>query len=69
MPIGELFDLEELSEICSSTGRSTFFLASAPMNASPLFLSSTRLLTDNILIGTWSGSEPTERISILLVAQ
>lgn len=69
MPIGELFDLEELSEICSSTGRSTFFLASAPMNASPLFLSSTILLTDNILIGTWSGSEPTERISILLVAQ
>ena len=32
MPIGELFDLEELSEICASTGRSTFFLASAPMN-------------------------------------
>lgn len=34
MPIGELFDLEELSEICASTGRCTFFLTSAPMNAS-----------------------------------
>lgn len=34
MPIGELFDLEELSEICASTGRYTFFLASAPMNVS-----------------------------------
>lgn len=32
MPIGELFDLEELSEICALTGTSTFFLASAPMN-------------------------------------
>lgn len=32
MPIGELFDLEELSEICASTKRYIFFLASAPMN-------------------------------------
>ncbi|RMZ24925.1 hypothetical protein D0859_11025 [Hortaea werneckii] len=33
MPIGELFDLEELAKICASTGRYTFFLSSAPMNA------------------------------------
>lgn len=32
MPIGELFDLEELAKICASTGRYTFFLSSAPMN-------------------------------------
>jgi hypothetical protein len=32
MPIGELFDLEELAKICASTGRYTFFLTSAPMN-------------------------------------
>jgi hypothetical protein len=69
MPIGELFDLEELSEICASTGRSTFFLASAPMNVRPLFFFPIRCLINNILIGTWSGSEPTERIGILLVAQ
>lgn len=34
MPIGELFDLEELSEICAATGRYTFFISSAPMNVS-----------------------------------
>lgn len=32
MPIGELFDLEELSNICESLGRYQFFLSSAPMN-------------------------------------
>ena len=32
MPIGELFDLEELAKTCASTGRYTFFLTSAPMN-------------------------------------
>lgn len=32
MPIGELFDLEELASVCASTGRYTFFLTSAPMN-------------------------------------
>lgn len=34
MPIGELFDLEELASVCASTGRYTFFLSSAPMNVS-----------------------------------
>ncbi|KAI1393115.1 uncharacterized protein F4822DRAFT_423579 [Hypoxylon trugodes] len=33
MPIGELFDLEALSKMCSSLGRYTFFLSSSPMNA------------------------------------
>ncbi|KAH8889034.1 hypothetical protein GQ53DRAFT_795461 [Thozetella sp. PMI_491] len=33
MPIGELFDLEELSRRSASTGRYTFFLSSSPMNA------------------------------------
>jgi hypothetical protein len=70
MPIGELFDLEELSKICASNGRSTFFLASAPMNVCPPILSSNwRYMADDAWIGTWSGSEPAERISILLVAQ
>ena len=70
MPIGELFDLEELSEICASTGRSTFFLASAPMNVSlPMSPSVWRHMTNDAWIGTWSRGESTERISILLVTQ
>ncbi|KAL3493360.1 hypothetical protein BJX62DRAFT_249749 [Aspergillus germanicus] len=32
MPIGELFDLEELARVCSNLGRYTFFLASEPVN-------------------------------------
>ncbi|OJJ96063.1 hypothetical protein ASPACDRAFT_35545 [Aspergillus aculeatus ATCC 16872] len=32
MPIGELFDLEELSQVCAAEKRYTFFLTSAPMN-------------------------------------
>ena len=32
MPIGELWDLEALSEMCAKQGRWTFFLSSAPMN-------------------------------------
>ncbi|KAH7303213.1 hypothetical protein B0I35DRAFT_485345 [Stachybotrys elegans] len=32
MPIGELFDLEELSRLCAKLGRYTFFLSSSPMN-------------------------------------
>jgi len=32
MPIGELFDLEKLSEHCQKTGRYTFFLSSEPCN-------------------------------------
>ncbi|KAM0271947.1 hypothetical protein ACHAQH_008886 [Verticillium albo-atrum] len=31
MPIGELFDLEELAEKCAERGRWTFFLTSAPL--------------------------------------
>ena len=34
MPIGELFDLEELSNICKEQGRWEFFLSSAPLNMS-----------------------------------
>lgn len=32
MPIGELWDLERLSEVCGRLGRWMFFLMSAPMN-------------------------------------
>ncbi|KAJ5585776.1 hypothetical protein N7450_005563 [Penicillium hetheringtonii] len=32
MPIGELFDLEGLSELCKAEGRWEFFVASAPLN-------------------------------------
>ncbi|PVH93411.1 hypothetical protein DM02DRAFT_721718 [Periconia macrospinosa] len=32
MPIGEMFDLEELSRICKEEGRWTFFLSSSPLN-------------------------------------
>ena len=34
MPIGELFDLEALSEHCHEKKRYTFFISSAPMNVS-----------------------------------
>lgn len=39
MPIGELFDLEELSIACDEANRYTFFLTSSPMNVSHSFLS------------------------------
>ncbi|KAJ6606026.1 hypothetical protein DFH09DRAFT_1016944 [Mycena vulgaris] len=32
MPIGEFFDLEELSQVCAETGRYTFFFSSWPLN-------------------------------------
>ncbi|PHH66350.1 hypothetical protein CDD81_7405 [Ophiocordyceps australis] len=32
IPIGELFDLEQLSQICRDTGRWDFFLTSSPFN-------------------------------------
>lgn len=32
MPIGEMFDLEELSERCKELGRWTFFVSSVPLN-------------------------------------
>lgn len=32
LPIGELFDLEELSKVAASKSRYSFFLASSPMN-------------------------------------
>jgi hypothetical protein len=32
MPIGELFDLERLSEYCEALGRWTFFFTSEPLN-------------------------------------
>jgi hypothetical protein len=31
-PIGELFDLETLSETCKRLGRWSFFMMSAPLN-------------------------------------
>lgn len=34
MPIGELFDLENLAEHCHACGRCTFFLSSVPLKAS-----------------------------------
>jgi kynurenine formamidase len=34
MPIGETWDLEELSRVCSNEGRWTFFLTSQPLNLS-----------------------------------
>ena len=36
MPIGEMFDLEDLSEMCKREGRSTFFLSSMPLKVSRL---------------------------------
>jgi len=32
MPIGEMFDLEELSKVCKETGRYAFFFTSWPLN-------------------------------------
>lgn len=34
MPIGEMFDLEELARHCRETGRWTFFLSSVPLKVS-----------------------------------
>ena len=32
MPIGEFFDLEELSKACAEAGKYTFFFSSWPLN-------------------------------------
>ena len=32
VPIGEMFDLEELSRLCRQLGRWTFFISSSPLN-------------------------------------
>jgi hypothetical protein len=32
MPIGEIWDLERLSEVCAENKKWTFFLTSAPLN-------------------------------------
>ena len=37
MPIGELFDLERLSEVCRGEGRWSFFFSSVPLKVSFLF--------------------------------
>ena len=36
MPIGEMFDLEELAEYCRQCGRWSFFLSSVPLKVSPI---------------------------------
>lgn len=36
MPIGEMFDLEELARHCESVGRWTFFLSSVPLKVSEI---------------------------------
>ena len=38
MPIGELFDLEELASHCRKVGRWSFFLSSVPLKVGPSFL-------------------------------
>lgn len=55
MPIGELFDLEELSKICAATGAYTFFLTSAPMNVSVLLMLMGNLQADLCRKGSWCG--------------
>ena len=37
MPIGELFDLEELARVCKRLKRMSFFVSSVPLNASREF--------------------------------
>ena len=49
MPIGELFDLEELARVCGELGRWSFFLTSAVMNVS-LFLGCPCLLMLMLLL-------------------
>jgi hypothetical protein len=44
MPIGEMFDLENLAEYCKKSGRYSFFLSSVPLKVSQI--SYTRLTED-----------------------
>jgi hypothetical protein len=39
LPIGELWDLEELSEHCHAAGKYSFFLTSVPLNIPGLIAS------------------------------
>ena len=43
--LGELFDLEKLSEVCAETGRYTFFFSSWPLHMYALSYDSLSLLT------------------------
>jgi kynurenine formamidase len=65
MPIGELFDLEELARICKSLNRYTFFLSSSPMNVS--FASNIAAERSNFdWLGSWRCCKPTKCIGIFL---
>jgi hypothetical protein len=54
MPIGELFDLEELARVCADLGRWSFFLTSAVMNVSPSgFPVFFRSFDADLAVGSW----------------
>lgn len=72
MPIGEMFDLEELAEHCSQNGRWNFFLSSVPLKVSRFvdFLRIRRYLHVGKVADQCSGtrwcSKPAERHRYLL---
>lgn len=77
MPIGEMFDLEDLAKHCRECGRWSFFLSSVPLKASraPFYATvltggvSSKVFTvrsDTGNTGTWWSGESTERSRYLL---
>ena len=67
MPIGELFDLEDLAEHCRDCGRWSFFLSSVPLKArSAISLGAAQ--RPNWNIGPWWCSESAKRSRYFLDA-
>ena len=67
MPIGEMFDLEELARHCRENGRWSFFLSSVPLKVSRLLLLN-GLCCEAFLtrIGSWWSGKPAKRSCNLL---
>lgn len=71
-PIGEMFDLEKLSEHCRATGRYSFFLSSMPLKVSIWMDLTLRRCAVNMLTsfsGYWRCREPAQRFCCFLKSE
>jgi kynurenine formamidase len=69
-PIGEMFDLEKLSQHCKVTGRYSFFLSSMPLKVCCFHLQENRSsieLTQIFWIGDWWSGQSTKCFCYFLV--
>ncbi|KAJ5779884.1 hypothetical protein N7457_007604 [Penicillium paradoxum] len=65
IPIGELFDLEQLSQECRKRGRWTFFFSSVPLKVCPRETSVGVLITDHFIqVPGGVASPPNEKLAV-----